>query len=365
MGTLDVLEIPVRLPAFVHRTHSAIQRTVGGHNLPVSTTTLVSPDASTNPEQASPVPDKPHDNGRAVSRLMAVILTFYLVVMIVVMASYGVWVSVDVVAVLIAIAALLIGRGLLFVRDWIPFVAILLAWEAMRGLADSFGMAVHSDDVIAVERFLFFGNVPTLVLQDWLYSSTSVHWYDGLLTALYGAHFAFPIVVAFVFWLRDRDTFLRFAATLLLMALAGFVVYVLLPVAPPRFSGLYGTESLPVHDVMKETLTRLDATRLASWTYAHISPNPVAAFPSLHAAFPVLAFLFVRRSFPKLAVGVAIYAVLMWFAIVYLGHHYVVDIIGGVALALGTYWLVIHRGILDWALQRLGGHPTHEHPSTT
>ena len=289
---------------------------------------------------------------------MAVILTVYLVVMIAIMASYGVWVSVDVVAVLIAIGALLAGRGLLFVRDWLPFVAILLAWEAMRGLADQFGMAVHSDDVIAVERLLFFGQVPTLVLQNALYNANTVSWYDVFLTSLYGAHFAFPIVVAFIFWLRDRDSFLRFAVTLLLMALAGFVVYVLLPVAPPRFSGLYGAESLPVHDVMKETLTRLDATRVATWTYAHISPNPVAAFPSLHAAFPVLAFLFVRRSYPKLAIGVAIYALLMWFAIVYLGHHYVVDIIGGVALALGTYWLVIHRGALDWTLQRLGGSPT-------
>ena len=285
---------------------------------------------------------------------MAVILTAYLIVMIAVMASYGVWVSVDVVAVIIAIAALLIGRGLLFVRDWIPFVAILLAWEAMRGLADQFGMAVHSDDVIAVERLLFFGQVPTVVLQDALYNASTVSWYDIFLTSLYGAHFAFPIVVAFVFWLRDRETFLRFAATLLLMALAGFVVYVLLPVAPPRYSGLYGVESLPVVDVMKETLTRIDATRLSSWTYANISPNEVAAFPSLHAAFPVLAFLFVRRKYPRLAIGVAVYALLMWFAIVYLGHHYVVDIIGGVALALATYWLVIHRGILDWALGRLG-----------
>jgi membrane-associated phospholipid phosphatase len=325
----------------------------------VSTTSLASTEAPTTSRPDSG-DTRRGDDGRAVSRLMAVILTVYLVVMIAIMASYGVWVSVDVVAVLIAIAALLIGRGFLFIRDWIPFVAILLAWEAMRGLADQFGMAVHSDDVIAVERFLFFGNVPTVVLQQALYNANSVSWYDVFLTSLYGAHFAFPIVIAFVFWLRDRDTFLRFAATLLLMALAGFVIYVLLPVAPPRFSDRYGLDALPVHDVMKETLQRLDATRVATWTYAHISPNPVAAFPSLHAAFPVLAFLFVRRSHPKLAIGVAIYALLMWFAIVYLGHHYVVDIIGGVALALGTYWLVIHRGILDWALRMLGGHPTHE-----
>ena len=317
----------------------------------MSTSTLSSPELSG--ETGS---DHSHTS-RAVSRLMAVTLTAYLLVMIAVMAWHGVWVTADVMAVLIAIGALLLGRGVLFIRDWLPFVAILLAWEAMRGLADQFGMAVHSDDVIALERLLFLGHVPTVVLQDALYNAGTVAWYDVFLSLLYGAHFAFPIVVAWVFWLRDRYMFFRFAATLMLMALAGFVVYVILPVAPPRFSGDYGVEALAAHDVMKATLTQIDAIPLASWTYANISPNPVAAFPSLHAAFPVLAFLFVRRSFPRVALGVALYAGLMWFAIVYLGHHYVVDILGGVALALLTYWLVIERGLLDAALRRLAGRP--------
>ena len=313
----------------------------------MSTTAITSSELPIEAAAARP------DDAHAVGRLMVIILTAYLVVMIVVMASHGVWVSVDVLAVLVAIGALLVGRGMLFIRDWIPFVAILLAWEAMRGLADQFGWAVHSDDVIAVERFISFGVVPSVALQDWLYHPGSVAWYDVFFSTLYGAHFAFPIVVAFVFWLRDRATFLRFAATLMLMALAGFVIYVMVPVAPPRFSGLYGAEDLGVYDVMSHTLRSIDATRLASWTYAHMSPNPVAAFPSLHAAFPVLAFLFMRRHHPRLAIGVAVYALLMWFAIVYLGHHYVVDILGGVALAAGTYWLVVDRGLLDAAIRRL------------
>jgi membrane-associated phospholipid phosphatase len=297
--------------------------------------------------------------GHAVSRLMVVTLTVYLLVMIAIMVTNGLRVTPDVLVVFIGLGALLVGRGVMFLRDWLPFVAILLAWEFMRGFADQFGMAVHSDDVIAIERLLFFGIVPTVELQAALFDPAQVAWYDVFLSLLYGAHFAFPLVIAWVFWLRDRDLFFRFAATLMLMALAGFLVYVLLPVAPPRYAGDYGVEALPVYDVMKETLSQFDLIRAASWTYANISPNPVAAFPSLHAAFPVLAFLFVRRRFPRVAIGVAIYGLLMWFAIVYLGHHYVVDIIGGVLLAVAMYWAVIDRGLLDSALHRFAGTPPH------
>jgi cadmium resistance protein CadD (predicted permease) len=34
-----------------------------------------------------------------------------------------------------------------------------------------------------------------------------------------------------------------------------------------------------------------------SWAYQNLNGNPVAAFPSLHAAYPILAFLFLREDF--------------------------------------------------------------------
>ena len=50
-----------------------------------------------------------------------------------------------------SIVAVMLGRGRAFLRDWVPFVVIFLAWEAMRGIADDFGAAVNSDSVIAAE----------------------------------------------------------------------------------------------------------------------------------------------------------------------------------------------------------------------
>jgi hypothetical protein len=68
----------------------------------------------------------------------------------------------------------------------------------------------------------------------------------------------------------------------------------------------------------------------------------VAAFPSLHAAYPFLAFLFARRAFGRAGWLMAAYTACVWFAIVYLGEHWVVDIVGGVAYAMAAYVAVLH-----------------------
>jgi len=50
-----------------------------------------------------------------------------------------------------------------------------------------------------------------------------------------------------------------------------------------------------------------------------VNPNEVAAFPSLHAGYPFLAFLFARRAFGKAGWLMLAYTVCVWFAIIYLG----------------------------------------------
>jgi hypothetical protein len=79
-----------------------------------------------------------------------------------------------------------------------------------------------------------------------------------------------------------------------------------------------------------------------SYTVYSISSNDVAAFPSLHAGYPFLAFLFARRAFGRVGWLMLAYTACIWFSIVYLGEHWVVDIIGGVVYAFGAYFAVMH-----------------------
>ncbi len=102
-----------------------------------------------------------------------------------------------------------------------------------------------------------------------------------------------------------------------------------------------------------EALARLfgfEGSYLYSYTIYEINPNQVAAFPSLHAGYPFLAFLFARRAFGRVGWLMLVYSAAVWFSIVYLADHYVVDILGGLAYAGAAYWAVMHgpRRVRAW-----------------
>ena len=66
--------------------------------------------------------------------------------------------------------------------------------------------------------------------------------------------------------------------------------------------------------------------------YSVFGGNPLAAMPSLHFATSLMAALLLAEAGPVAgALGLA-YAVALGFALVYLGEHYVVDLIAGAAL---------------------------------
>jgi membrane-associated phospholipid phosphatase len=271
--------------------------------------------------------------------------------------------SPDLFVVFAAVIAVVLGRTRLFLRDWLPFVAIFLAWESMRGLADNLGTTVHSDDVIAVERFLFLGRIPSIELQNALHTPGAVNALDLFTTGLYIAHFALPLTVGLVFWILERPMYFRYVMTLMLMTFTAFAFYLLLPVAPPRFSGVFGQESLPVIDVARSTFEQLHFAPVTTWLYGSINGNAVAAFPSIHSAYPLLAFFFARERWPRAAWILFAYSVAVWFSVVYLGHHYVVDVLGGIAFAVGAY-AASRSSLVARATQRVS-QPMRTSPSAT
>lgn len=291
--------------------------------------------------------------GRRNDRILLWAVGAYIVILSALMLVRGVSITPDVLLVAFGLAAVLLGRGRLFLRDWIPFIGLFFAYELMRGYADNIGLAVHVGDILDLERTIFLGHLPTQVLQDAFHPASGPDILASVATIFYFLHFPLPIAVGFFLWLRRRRVYYDFTAALILLAMAGFVTYVLLPVAPPWWAAehgyLPGPDGRPAIVYLKEQ----GFDQLASWfgfegryiysyTIYDINPNQVAAFPSLHAGFPFLGFLFARRAFGRVGWVLLAYSVCVWFSIVYLADHYVVDIVGGLAYAGAAYWAVIH-----------------------
>src|SRR5215218_557554 len=134
--------------------------------------------------------------------------------------------------------AVVAGRGRAFLLDWTPFLLLLLAWEATRGVADRLGMPLQIDAPIVAEKAIVFGHVPTVVLQQWLYDpERGSRWFDWVGAVMHSLHFVLPIAAGFAFWLRDRALYWRYAASLLLLFVLAFAGYVLFPQAPPWMAG--------------------------------------------------------------------------------------------------------------------------------
>lgn len=298
-------------------------------------------------------PDHAASLGRRNDRILLAAVGGYIALLTVLMIVRGVSITPDVLLVALGLAAVLIGRGRLFLRDWIPFIGLFFAYELMRGYADNFGASVHVADILGLERSLFFGYLPTQVLQDWLHPATGTDLVAVVATIFYFLHFPLPIAVGFFLWLRRRRAFYDFVAALIVLSMAGFVTFLLLPVAPPWWAAQHGyvagPNGLPAIAYLKQdgfdALARtfgFEGSYIYSYTIYDINPNQVAAFPSLHAGYPFLAFLFARRFFGRIGWLMLGYAACVWFSVVYLADHYVVDVIGGVVYASAAYWVVIH-----------------------
>jgi membrane-associated phospholipid phosphatase len=266
----------------------------------------------------------PGDKASWVRRPGALLLgsLVYLALIFGVMLWRGISIEPEWVVLALLVIAIPLGRGLTFIVDWGPFLLLFLAYEEMRGFAAKTGFQPH--DLSGLERFVFGGNIPTLVLQHAFYRPGVVSPQDVVALFFYFMHFPLPILVGFVFWLRSRDHYHRYIAALLLMSFIAFATYLFWPSAPPWYQ---------LQDVVKinnQTVSALWGNRYSvSAIYASFNPNQFAAFPSLHAAFPALAAVYAWSRYRRLSIALIGWTGCVALSIVYLGEHYVVDALDG------------------------------------
>jgi membrane-associated phospholipid phosphatase len=138
--------------------------------------------------------------------------------------------------------------------------------------------------------------------------------------------------------LRRRELFAGGAAQMYAVFDLGLIGYWAAPTAPPWYAaqaGALGPATPTMRRMMRE---HGEAFWKGAWTplYDALAGNPLAAMPSLHFATSVMAAHVLGDAGPVQGAVGWTYAVTLGFALVYLGEHYVVDLLAGLALAEGV-----------------------------
>lgn len=222
-------------------------------------------------------------------------------------------------------------------HDWAPLLAVLFGYDTLRGFADELAARAHVLPQLRADEILFGGTVPTVWLQQRLYTPDPA-WYDYVIVPVYMSHFLVPTAVAAGLWAVSYARFRRYAWSMVVLTGATLATYAAFPAAPPWLTSrttdlLPFVERVTPHTLQVSGIPTIHNALQRGEAYA----NPVAAIPSLHSAVPMLIVLlawpYCRRLGRTLLVG---YLAAMTFTLVYGGEHYVIDVLIGWAYAIAA-----------------------------
>lgn len=156
-------------------------------------------------------------------------------------------------------------------------------------------------------------------------------------------HFGAPFVCsAIMFFFAAPGTTPTFARAFGYMNLIGVMIQIAFPCSPPWYENMYGLA--PANYSMKGSpagLARIDELFGFDMYTTTFTGSPVVfgAFPSLHSGNAVLEALFMSNCFPSLRPLFIAYAMWIWWATMYLSHHYAVDLVAGGFIAAITFYI--------------------------
>jgi membrane-associated phospholipid phosphatase len=242
--------------------------------------------------------------------------------------------------------------------------AYLAAYKAPHDDEDAQERRVLISYPIAVDRVLGFGELPTVRLQRRLARG---QWRlgDRVLVWAHWLWFMVPHGTLVYIMLRHRSRFERSAATTYAVFDIGAMVYWILPTAPPWYAASHGGRggdfngrllTAPGSGGDSHHIAEGQATPASTrpngiavrrmmveygeffWKdgwgplYSVLGGNPLAAMPSLHFATSMMAAQLLEETGPVAGALGWGYTATLGFALVYLGEHYVVDLLAGAAL---------------------------------
>jgi membrane-associated phospholipid phosphatase len=233
-----------------------------------------------------------------------------------------------------------------FVRGAAPFVVAAVAYEALRGLVRlRHDTDVHVGALAALDASLFSVDTGSgsLPLTD-LVSAAPHPVLDVICGVAYLLFLPELFGLAVYFFFTSRPRMLQVSLGFLLTNLLGWGIWLLYPAAPPWYVDAFGTGPVVLDAASSPAgIARLDSLvglPIAATFYAQ-SANVFGAMPSLHVAYPTMVALVCWPLGGRLRVATVVYAAVVAYAAVYLRHHYVLDVVAGLGVAVAVWPLLL------------------------
>lgn len=226
-----------------------------------------------------------------------------------------------------------------FITGFSVFIIFWIIFDYMKAFPNYKYNTVHIESLYNAEKS-WFG----IVVKGQLLTPNE-YWQQNTYTSLdilsgifYLCWVPVPLVFAgYLFFTKRREQFMYFALTFLLVNLIGFVGYYIYPAAPPWYVQNYGFKFNPHTPGNTAGLHRFDEffhAGIFNALYAK-SSNVFAAMPSLHSAYNIIVLYYgMKNRLGLMNVFFALVVVGIWFAAVYSNHHYILDVVAGIACAL-------------------------------
>jgi membrane-associated phospholipid phosphatase len=188
---------------------------------------------------------------------------------------------------------------------------------------------------IGADRMLGGGELPNVRLQRALAGLGRRNTVDRFLSWVHWAWFLEPHGALTWILARHPEHFPRSARQMSAVFDLGCALYMAVPTAPPWWASDEGYTDAKVRRIMQE-VGEEEWGRAWPILYDTLGGNPWAAMPSLHFATSLMAALLLAETGPTEGALGWTYAGVLGFALVYLGEHYVIDLLAAAAIVIGV-----------------------------
>ena len=212
------------------------------------------------------------------------------------------------------------GKTGTFFHHFSPILFVVLIYESLGDLIQYLQPDV--DPWLIQIDFSIFGVQPTLWMEQWI-----VPWFTDIMSLAYLSYYFIPVVLIAVLYLKDRMA--EFDRSMFVLAFGyyvSFIGYILFPAIGPRYA-LTHLYSIPLEgsfitDFVRDALNALEHNKRDCMPSGHTQIVLMVLF----LAYRYQKFLF-YLFFPIISALI--------LSTVYLRYHYVIDLLVGMALAIG------------------------------